>query len=524
MTHSSLFHRPLGLALALLAILPACSADNGLSKSASDTASGGFDADADADSDADADNDSGGSETEDPYFKLPPAGTDSYVFVANPDRDTVTRIQVPELLVDTRDVGAMPTQVQTTADYMRAVTLNEGSDDVSIIDAELFTVDTVGIRDNFNAMSLSGDGQWAAAWYNPDAESSASSGGIQTFNEVSFVNLDTKVHTPMVVGFNPRGIRWSADGTLAVVVSDASLAIIDLTAATLSPQLVPIADDVVDAPAAEEVELSPDSNWAFVRQYGTSEIVLVDLHALTSDLLPVGDNPTDLDLSPDGAEVAVMARDAHELWIFDAVDPLAAPRIVSTPADTAYGSVLFAGGGGQAVLYTNATRVSKFATWNTTTDIITDHSLVKPVSSMAASPTGGSLLVFHTEDDASDADTTSQFYGEWALTLVDLDDFRQNPILLPNEPSGYSVTTDGKYGFYLLEGFNFLEVLDFETMLPEEIALKSPPVFVGTLPETDIAFASQENDLGRISFYTADQGSLDTITGFELNSQIDHEE
>ena len=373
-------------------------------------------------------------------------------------------------------------------------------------------------------MSLSGDGQWAATWYNPDAESSAASGGIQTFNEVSFVNLDTKSHTPMVVGFNPRSIRWSADGTLAVVVSDASLAVIDLTAATLAPQLVPLAEDAVNAPSAEEVELSPDSNWAFVRQFGTSEIVLVDLHALTSDLLPVGDNPTDLDLSPDGSEVAVMARGAHELWIFDAVDPLAAARVVSTPDDTEYGSVLFAGDGDQAVLFTNATRVSQFATWNTTTDVITDHSLVKPVSAMAASPTGGSLLVFHTEDDEDDADTTSAFYGEWALTLVDLDDLRQNPILLPAEPTGYSTTTDGAYGFYLLEGFDFLEVLDFETMLPEEIALKSPPVFVGTLPETDIAFASQENDLGRISFYTADAGSLDTITGFELNSQIDHEE
>jgi hypothetical protein len=80
------------------------------------------------------------------------------------------------------------------------------------------------------------------------------------------------------------------------------------------------------------------------------------------------------------------------------------------------------------------------------------------------------------------------------------------------------------YGFYLLDGLDYLEVLDFETMLPEEIALKSPPLFVGTLPETDIAFASQEETLGRISFYAADQGTLDTITGFELNSQVDHEE
>ncbi len=488
---------------------------------AADSASGNWDGAADT-GDVSTD-DTGGSETEDPYFKLPPAATESYVFVANPDRNTVTRIKVPELTVETRDVGEQPTQVQTTGDYRRAVTLNEGSDDISIIDAGTFDVRTVAIRDNFNTMSLSTDGNWAACWYDPDADSAAPSGGIQTFNEVSFVNLETGVHTPMVVGFNPRSLRWSADGRLAVVVSDASLAIVDLTAATLAPQLVPIADDELDAPAAEEVELSPDSNWAFVRQFGTSDIVVVDLHAFIADFVPVGNNPTDLDLSPDGSQVAVMARGAHQLWLFDATDPFATPRVVGTPPDTNYGSVLYADGG-QAVLYTNAALVSRFATWDTTNDVMTEHSLVKPVKSMAVSPTGGSLLVFHTQDDDADADGTSPFYGEWALTLVDLTDFRQNPILLPAEPSGYSTSTDGRYGFYLMDGYLFLEVLDFETMLPEEIRLQSAPVFVGTLPETDIAFASQEHDLGRISFYAADQGALDTVTGFELNSEVDHEE
>ncbi len=491
---------------------------------ASDRDSAGGAMDGDYDTGDNAADDTGGSETEDPYFKLPPAATASYVFVANPDRNTVTRIKVPELTVDTRAVGEQPTQVQTTGDYRRAVTLNEGSDDVSIIDADTFDVRTVAIRDNFNTMSLSTDGNWAACWYDPDADSAAPSGGIQTFNEVSFVNLETGVHTPMVVGFNPRSLRWSGDGRLAVVVSDASLAIVDLTAATLAPQLVPIADDELNAPAAEEVELSPDSNWAFVRQFGTSDIVVVDLHAYTADFVAVGNNPTDLDLSPDGSQVAVMARGAHQLWLFDAVDPFATPRVVETPQGTNYGSVLYAGDGNQAVLYTNAALVSQFATWDTTTDAMTEHSLVKPVKSMAVSPTGGSLLVFHTQEDDADADGTSPFYGEWALTLVDLDDYRQNPILLPAEPSGYSTSTDGKYGFYLLDGFLFLEVLDFQTMLPEEIRLESSPVFVGTLPETDIAFASQEHDLGRISFYTADQGSLDTVTGFELNSQVDHED
>ena len=508
----------------LLALVSGCASTSfKMSESADDTSSGDYGAPS-MDTGDMSDSGGGGSETEDPYFKLPPAATASFVFIANPDRDTVTRIQVPELVVDTRAVGEQPTQVQTTGDYQRAVTLNEGSDDISIIDAESFEVRTIGIRDNFNAMSLSEDGRWAACWYNPNADSAAASGGIQTFNEVSLVNLETGEHTPMVVGFNPRSIRWTPDGNTALVISDASLAVIDLTASTLAPALVPLADDALNAPAAEEVEISPDSNWAFVRQFGTDVIVLVDLHALDATTLPVGDNPTDLDLSPDGSEVAVLSRGAHELWLFDAASPFSPPRIVQTPPDTAYGSLLFAGDGSQGVLYTNASALAQYATWDTVTDTITEHALVKPVKAMAVSPTGGSLLVFHTEGDADDADTSSPFYDAWALTLIDLNDYRQNPMVLPAEPSAYSTSTDGKYGFYLMEGYKFLEVLDFETMLPEEIVLNSAPLFVGTLPETDIAFASQEHELGRISFYAAENGSLDTVTGFELNAEIDHRE
>jgi hypothetical protein len=37
-----------------------------------------------------------------------------------------------------------------------------------------------------------------------------------------------------------------------------------------------------------------------------------------------------------------------------------------------------------------------------------------------------------------------------------------------------------------------------------------------------VAWASQAHELGRLSFYDPDAASLDTITGFELNSEIEH--
>lgn len=482
-----------------------------------DTGGQGGDADADADADGD---DTAPSEEEDDYLRLAPAATDAYVFVANSTRDTVTRISVPGLEVVTAKVGETPTVVLTTADYTRAVTLDEGSDTVSVIDADTLAVDSVEIRENFNSLSLSGDGNWVMAWYDPDRESQGQSGGVQSYNEVSFVDLQTLTHWPMAVGFDPHGVRWSTDGRLALVVSDASLALVDLTAAEPSPHLIAIADSTTDAPAAEEVELSPDGTFAFVRQFGADEILVVDLATYVVTPVPVGANPTDLDLSPDGSQLAVVSRGDSELWLLEAADPFNHATVV--PMESPYGSVLFAGDGAQAVLYTNASLIDSFAVWDTATDVITEHDLVKPVQSMGVSPTGGSLLVFHTEEDAVDANPADPFYGEWAITLIDLVDFRQNPLLLPAEPTSYAVSDDGHYGFFTMEGERYLETLLFDDLLYEEVTLPTDPVYLGVLPETDIAYASQEHDLGRISFYDAAAETLDTITGFELNSDIEH--
>ena len=78
-----------------------------------------------------------------------------------------------------------------------------------------------------------------------------------------------------------------------------------------------------------------------------------------------------------------------------------------------------------------------------------------------------------------------------------------------------------------MEDQPYLEVLDYVTLLPDEIELKSNPVYVGVLPplegDTDEppAWVSQDHDLGRISFYEPSSDTLETITGFELNSAIE---
>ncbi len=466
---------------------------------------------------------------DDAFFKLPPAQTPDYVFVANPTRNTVTRVNVQTLAVDTTQVGIEPLLVQTTGDYQTAVIFNNGDDSVTILDVETMTQTSVDVRDNMNAMRLSPNGQYAVLWHDAAAVAldDPPSEGLQSFNEASFVDLTTGAHFPMAVGFNPRDVVFNSGGDTAVVVSDEYLAIVPLETQPLVPSLIRLSEQI-DPPVAEEVIVSPDGRYAFVRQFGANEILVVDLVFEQLAPIPVGLNPTDVDLSPDGTKVVVVARADNEIWVVDVADPFAPPTVVPVPGDLGLGAIQLDSTGTVGVLYTTAALVDRYAVWDRTTNEVGLHALIKPVDKLAITPDGGSMLVFHTKADLPEADPFGQFFDSWALTAIDLDDFRSNPLKLPAEPIGFANSTKGDAGYFIMDQERYLERLDYVTLLHEEVPLKSPPVFVGVLPDLDpddgiepFAWVSQEHDLGRISFYDPESTSLETITGFELNSEIE---
>lgn len=522
------------VALALIALVPSLSSCKEYSLVFDDGADRDDDAGGatDTGSDPNPDDDDGASEDETDRLALPPAATDVYVFVANPDRDTVTRVNVLTLEVRTAEVGDHPTKVLTSADYRTAVAFNRDEDSVTILDTGTLVGTTVSVRDDLNDMVMSPDGRWVAIWHNRSAErpDDPPASGVQSFNEVSFVDLATGAHHPMAVDYNPRTIEFTPDGTLAVVVTNTSLGVVDLTAADILPRIVPVTDDLIDPPEAQEVVLSRDGTWAFVRQFGTSEIVVVDLDSEARQGVPVGENPTDLDLSPDGTHAVVVSRGSQQVFELDVANPLAIPRSFDIPEGAASGAVLFDPTGRKAILYTTATATDRFVSWDLDTDVMTLRSLVKPVASMAITPNGETLLVFHTKGDAPGADSSSPFYGKWAITPIALSDFRRNPLALPAEPIGYAHARSGDHGYFVMNGKAQFVELDYRTLLPDEIALKSVPVYIGVLPDLDPedsdeppAWISQQHDLGRISFWEPDNGTLRTITGFELNGDIEVE-
>lgn len=511
--------------LALISlVISGCSDLNFSMEKSDDTGGGWYDHDESNTStdQSDTGTDDWEPETEEDFRMLMPAETDSYVFVANPDRGTVTRVSVPSLDVITVSVGENPTVVKTTSDYTKAIAFNKDSDDVSIIDAETLDVVNVAVRPNLNAMSMSPDGQWVICFRDADIQEEESQSGVESYNEISLVNTETYEHYPMVVGFNPRQVKYTDQSDIALVVSDEYVAVLDLTTVTPTPSLLQIAEDLLNAPIAEEIEITPNGDYAFIRQFQATDLVILDLATIDVGRVEVGYNPTDLDIMPDGEYAAVVARGDEEVWLYQTSEPFNPPIVLDLPEGEVLGSVLFDPSGKLGILYTTATLTDRYATWNLETDEITVRSFVKPVDNMAVSPTGESLLVFHTQSDASDGSTSSTYSGEYALTLMSLNDFRQNPLRLPSEPIAYSQSDSGEFGFFIMEDENYLEVLDYVTLLATPVDLKSKPLHIGVLPDTDYCYVSQEHSLGRISFYESTNKSLETITGFELNGEIEH--
>ena len=460
-------------------------------------------------------------EVEDAYSVLPPATTDAYVFVANPSRNTVTRVSVSDLAVITAEVGVDPRVVQTTSDYTTTAVFNRGTDDVSIIDSESLSVRSVPVRPDFNQMVMSPDGRWVACFHDAvRREAEDLSEETWSFNEVSLVNLQTGDHTPMVVGFNPREIRFSADSRQMVVVSDAYLAVVDLDAASPEPERIAITEDTIDPPVAEEVVLTPDGRYALVRQFGASELVVAELATGLVDFIDAGDNPTDIDVTPDGTRAVAVARGSNELWIYDLDDVFDLPDVVALPEGELLGSLVLSPDNSKGLLYSTASDATRYASWNRTTGEVDVHASVKPVDGIRVSPDGDVAVLAHGIENG-ETPSDSPFYGQHAITLVDLSDFFANPIRLPAEPTSFSATADGDLGFVVMEGEPTLVQLNYRSLIHDELTLKSGAVHMGVLPDTRQVYVSQEHDLGRISFYDPDAASLQTITGFELNSGIE---
>lgn len=476
-------------------------------------------------------------EQEDAFFRAVPAASDRYVFVVNPEQDTLSKINAATRAVYTLPVGLHPTQVLTGAlNTGLAVVLNEGEATLSLLDVAQDTLQTVPIHPDTNFMALSADGKYAITWFEAQVEGADTSvDGVRSYSNISVVFTgdaqQAPTSTPLAVALNPRGAVFVPAVNQALVLCDGVLAQVYLSAAP-TVRLIPLTDDIDEKLSVAEMKVSPDGRFAFLRLSSSAELMVVALQAESAasavSRIALSAPATDMDLASN--QLILVDRAEQQLLIFDVQDPEAAPRSQPTPSNQLVGSLVISPSLNRAILYTTLTEqdldgtpqegmpLDRFSLWDLSTDQIKLYDLVKPVESvsMVESSVGDVVTFIHQGKAKSELPSFNQ---EDALSHFYVSDGQVLPAVLEAPLKAQASVPGGQYGYAILEDGSNVLVVDYSSRQIRSLTLQSRPVFVGVLTGSVEGYVSQEHELGRISFVNPATLQATTITGFELNTQ-----
>jgi len=512
--------------LALALSLMACSADMAYRGTDGDTDyySEGDGAWGDTDGGADSwspPTDEAPPEQEETLLLLEPAQAQGYVLMTNPDRATISRLDPQGLGTLTTSLGTAPVQLMASHDEQTLLTLQPIENALTLIDPLTLEVEKITIRSHMNRMVQSQDDRWVGMWhYASDSAAFDNASGAVSYNEISLVDRTTNSHFPMVVGFRPTSLHFTEDGSRLLAVSNAHAAILDLSTSPPTADLLPIADPL-DPPLIQEVLLDPTGQWAYILLFGQDDLTLIDLSTQDVLSLPVPAGPTDIDLTADGTELVVVSRDAATITTLPSDAPWDTPHEVGLPGGEPFGLVEL-NPMGPSVLYTTTDATEKWATWDRTDDSFVTYLLNKPIRAVRITPNGETVLFDHSADDLASGNTPAPYAGRPGLGILRLDSGLGNHLVLMNDLLRWAVSADSRFAFTLQERTKAVQQINLQSLVHDDIGLPSVPEWLGTLDGDPLTlWVSQRHNLGRITFYGPDTQDLSTITGFELNSEIE---
>jgi hypothetical protein len=516
----------------------------------------------------------------DPEFELPHAGQ-HYVYAVNPDRDSVAVIDATTLAIHSVDAGDEPKFLQTLAGTDAAIVLNVKSEDATVIRTAKGKSATsfVDVAADSNSIAVAADGRHALVYF--DAEHATSGSTELASQSVSVLTLadgdDRAVTTS--VGFRPSAAYFSDDGARAFVITDDGVSILNLdeidAGTSAIARTVPVSGsfDV----RALDVSVTRDGRYALAREQSGNILRLVDLDSgdpMELDVTPIvaaarpsgpgadaggagaagaagapsagsagsehssgGDGATepepvqalvtDVDLSPDNAfAFAVVRSDGLVLKIpipagFE--DPNA--EVVAYPVDAGIiGSATLSSDAQTALLYTTAdlgeTHISLL---DLGTSALRTIDLHKSVQSVAIASDDRTALVVHQKlpgeaaDPADEQDRREHSYG---YSVVNLETGFARLVLTRSEVMAFTLPEGSDSLFVLLGEPWQVQRMPFDSFVPENLSLASEPLSIGAVPASKRIFVGQKHPDGRITFIDWDTMDTTSVTGFELNSEI----
>lgn len=468
-----------------------------------------------------------------------PQPSQRFVFVASPELDSVAKINALTLEITSVEVGDRPTLVRTSPSTDTAVVLNEGSDEVSVVHAGLERDEVVHlpVRAGFNNLVLSPDGAWALAWLDPTlASNDAALGSFQDVNLIRTEDGEEAVFN-VAVGFRVLDIRFDETSEHAFVLTEDGVSVLELARIdrdTSAPPRAVSDDPLADAEADDrEIEITQDGAFALVRSSVLEGLNLVALQGPSQiRFLPLPGIPTDVDLYPDSQRAVTVIRGQRQLGVVDLAALLRgdedAARLIEIP-DGPVGQAVVDTDADRAFLYSVAEQDSRVVRVDLDTEQQQVWELRKPITGVQIAPSGRRAVVFHGSGASGDlTEAADQLVASRVgYTILDL---RSGFAKLQTTDSlvlEHAFSVDGAWIYMILAngtyGPRIVERANLDTFRVDRYTLASPPLHIGALPgeATYDFYVAQDHPSGRMTFFAITDEASKTVTGFELNAQIE---
>jgi hypothetical protein len=478
------------------------------------------------------------------------AATDDYVFVPNSAEDstTVARIAGEDLAVTPIRVGREPTQVlasQVDGAGAVAYVLSEGANTIAVVRADEsngagdIPVSLLSAPSEVNGLRLSPDGRKLLAYIDPNEELDPSD-GVASLQTAAVVMLGDNgaddVLYQLSVSRLIRDIEFTDDSETAFLVGREGVNRIDFADLTGDALIRPLDLGLSDSafpPDDLEIEVSGDGSFIAVRSSQFQGLALYDLtmQAAAPKVIELNAIPTDIDLVDATRSVIVTVRDAGEVAIVDVdkafADEADAVDLLTVDSDQA-GLAQIVPGGQELLLYSTLPSYPDLSVYDLMNDELQSLPLRNAIRSVAVSEDGTTAVVVHEPQSDQATDPVLRAFRESeGLTIVDLATGFRRPIALESPPASTLITqkSDGGNVLYVMlqspldnspEG---LLRVDLQTFRTDFVPLPRKPIEMGVV--SGRVFVSQESEVGRLTFFDVDTQAQRTISGYELNAEID---
>lgn len=505
------------------------------------------------------------------------------LYTVDPEDHDIVIVDAETLTVRKLSTGRLPLLVKTIPGTDDAVVVNLGSDDVTVVrpatartELDLAAM-TFPVVQGANDVVMDPSGKWAVVFFT-GAQSSpeAPLGELQGVSVLQLSPGQEEAYN-VAVGFRPRSVSFSADGSTAYVMTEVGISIIDL--AQLSSGGVGIAPEVaflVKTP--QDASITRDGRFAVGYEAGGHVLHFVDLvagaaasvdlvlafpelAAAMADGAPDGgiqdavdggvdatadggpdavSEPsrevltaiTDLDLAADGSFALAVIRDSQR------VVKIPLPQGVEDASKMAGWSL---GGArlGQAQLLPDDSMAMLFSTALPEKQVAllsfadgAEPTLVnvrKTVRAVGIAEDGETAVIVHSrapgdphESGISDAQKLDRSF---AYTL--LRPRTGYALIRPTvvDPGAFLIVPGGEQLVLIFrndaQGVREVHRVDlFNFQKLPIVELLHPPLAIGVVGDTGSFFVHQQYAAGSLSFIDWESGDVKNLTGYELNHNI----